>query len=67
MGKYTDVVKLWHPDETLAEQLLVLMYELGDLAKSIQRMHTKPQFSSLYLIEAKKAIADLIAQLHLTC
>jgi len=65
-----EIVKSFHKDETLPIQLLVIMYELGDLAKSVQRIHLEQEDYSkvrAYLAEAKKALADIITQLQITC
>jgi len=56
--------------ETLSEQILVLVYEIGDLTKSITRMIWYPNDDVMYKAyraEAKKAIGDIITQLYLTC
>ena len=54
-------------DETVQEQVRVLVYEVGDLVKCAHKMERFPELASAYRAEAKKAIADLIIQLHLTC
>jgi len=53
--------------ENIAEQLLVLTYEIGDLAKSIAYMTWYPKDANDWKGEAKKAIADIITQLRITC
>jgi len=53
--------------ESIAEQFLVLIYEMGDLAKSIANMIWYPEEIVGYRGEAKKAIADIITQLRITC
>ena len=53
--------------ETIPEQILVLIYEIGDLAKCIANMIWYPKDTLLYKAEAKKAIADIITQLRITC
>jgi len=70
MNKQKEIFRLTKeifPNETIAEQLLVVVYELGDLAKCIKNMDRYPRDRRLYRVEAKKAIADLITQLRLTC
>jgi len=52
--------------ETVGEQIRVLVYEVGDLVKCIHYMHRYPQDQSLYKIEAKRALADLLVQAYLT-
>jgi len=56
--------------ETLSEQILVIVYELGDLAKSASKMrwysHDNVMYKA-YRAEAKKALGDLITQIYLTC
>ena len=53
--------------ETISEQFLVLIYEIGDLAKCIASMTWYPKDTVGYKAEAKKAIADIITQLRITC
>ena len=53
--------------ESIPEQFLVLIYEIGDLAKSIANMIWYPKDIVGYKAEAKKAIADIITQLRITC
>jgi len=67
MSKLAELVEKIHPGETLENQMLVIVYELGDLAKCIQRMSVYPNNVLGYKAEAKKAVADLIAQIHLFC
>jgi len=54
-------------EETIPEQFLVLLYEIGDLAKCIANMIWYPKDAPLYKAEAKRAIADAITQLRITC
>jgi len=54
-------------EEDIAEQFLVLIYEIGDLAKCIANMIWYPKDAVAYKAEAKKAIADAITQLRITC
>jgi len=54
-------------EESISEQFLVLIYELGDLAKCIANMIWYPEDRPPYRAEAKKAIADIITQLRITC
>ena len=53
--------------ESVPEQFLVLIYEIGDLAKCIANMTWYPKEAAGYKAEAKKAIADTITQLRITC
>jgi len=53
--------------EDIAEQFLVLIYEIGDLAKCIANMIWYPKDKPPYKAEAKKAITDIITQLRITC
>lgn len=53
--------------ESISEQFLVLIYEIGDLAKCIANMIWYPEDIPPYRAEAKKAIADIITQLRVTC
>ena len=53
--------------ESIPEQFLVLIYEIGDLAKCIANMTWFPKDKLLYKAEAKKAMADIITQLRITC
>lgn len=54
-------------EENISEQFLVLIYEIGDLAKCIANMIWYPKDRPPYRAEAKKAIADIITQLRVTC
>ena len=54
-------------EESISEQFLVLIYEIGDLAKCIANMIWYPKDRLPYRAEAKKAIADIITQLRVTC
>lgn len=49
--------------EPIEETLLVLTYELGDLAKHL--IYAKRNQDRLHLVDAKTAIADMIAQLRI--
>lgn len=53
--------------ESIPEQILVLVYEIGDLAKCIANMVWYPEDADAYKAEAKRAIADTITQLRITC
>jgi hypothetical protein len=53
--------------ESIPEQFLVLVYEIGDLAKCIANMIWYPNDVAAYRAEAKRAIADTITQLRITC
>ncbi len=53
--------------ESISEQILVLIYEIGDLAKCVANMMWYPEDVVAYKAEAKKAIADTITQLRITC
>ena len=64
------IKSLFKKKETLPEQILVLVYELGDLTKSITRMIWYPKDDVMYKAyraEAKRALGDMITQLYLTC
>jgi len=65
--KILEITREIFPREPLSEQLLVVLYELGDLAKCIKNMKRYPGDKNLYLAEARKAIGDLITQVRLTC
>lgn len=73
MKRQKEIFKLIYslfPEEPLERQVLVIIYEVGDLARCIQRI-TIPSISDAekraYRAEAMKAIADAITQLRLTC
>jgi len=56
--------------ETLPEQILVLIYELGDLTKAVSRMIWYPKDNVMYKAyraEAKRALGDMVTQIYLTC
>lgn len=61
------IVRKFHPDETPQEQALVMIYELGDYAKCLQRMLIEPESANLYEVEAKKALSDLVTQIWIAC
>ena len=64
------IIKTMYADgenESIPEQFLVLIYEIGDLAKCIANMIWYPEDMVAYKAEAKKAIADIITQLRITC
>ena len=54
------------PDETIYETALVLCYEFGDVAKSLFYLK-KRGLRKAYIIETKKALGDLIAQIKIIC
>ena len=60
------LVREIYPDDDIGKQIRVVTYELGDLVKCIHKMLRFPHLSSAFRAEAKLALADLIAQLHLT-
>jgi len=62
IGSINYLLKHINPDETLAETVLVLMYEVGDLAKSIRKIDEVG-----YRGEVFKALADIITQVRLIC
>lgn len=53
--------------ESIPEQFLVLIYEIGGLAKCIAYMTWYPKEANDWKGEAEKAIADIITQLRITC
>ena len=67
MGSISRLLEKINPDESLAETLLVLIYEVGDLAKCIQRMSFDKENTVGYKAEARKSLADIITQVRLLC
>ena len=72
MNRQKQIAKLVYavfPEESIERQALVIVYEVGDLMRCIQRMgctRSNTEYRA-YRVEAKKAIADLITQLRLSC
>lgn len=62
-----ELIHSFHPNETLSDQIWVLLYELADLAKCCNRMILEPENKRLYRAEATKAVMDMITQLQLAC
>jgi hypothetical protein len=60
-----EIIDQLDPNETSLQQMSVLMYELGDLAKGVFYAHSYKE--SAYMIEAKISLSDLLAQCILLC
>ena len=56
-----------YQEEKVEDQIRVVTYELGDLVKSIHYAWRFPELRRPYLMEAKRALADLLVQLLITC
>ena len=52
---------------SVMEQLCVMFYEMGDLAKAIQRMFIHPELEEGYKQEARLALAALLLQAKILC
>jgi len=50
---------------TALEQIPVMVYELGDLAKSLAYVQVRPDLAQAYMAEAGLALADLICQCYI--
>lgn len=61
-----DVIELTRKlgrDPTVTEAIPIIMWELGDLAKSDTYAQWHPELASAYFAEARKALGDLFFQL----
>jgi len=50
---------------TALEQIPVMVYELGDLAKSLVYAQVRPDLVKVYMAEAQLALADLLCQCYI--
>ena len=62
-----EILNELNPNETIVETLLVLVYEVGDLAKCVHRLNLDKDNALGYRAEAKKSLADIITQTRLLC
>lgn len=50
---------------TALEQIPIMVYELGDLAKALAYAGVRPNLKEVYLAEAKLALEDLVCQCYI--
>jgi len=60
MGRLIALLRELNPEETLEQTVLVLMYEVGDLAKCVRKL-PEPGYTA----ECIKSLADIITQARL--